>query len=142
MSQRRYRACALPMNKIPPHTACSGYIIYVVLHQNIFLQRWHDIQDALRLAPPLQTHRSIHSPAPVISTITSHHHSGTLNLSPLSYAPSPRHIINLTLNEHTVIAIDKILAETTAHDNARVHLSHPQVPPKLSHLGYLQTTIR
>ena len=91
---------------------------------------------------PLQTHRSIHISAPVPGTITPYHHIGTPNPPSPSHTPFPRHIINLVLNEHIVIAIDKVLAETTAHDSARVHLSHPQVPINCSPLRRLQTTMR
>ena len=140
--RHRYNACALTTDEIPHHHAFPDCIVYILLRQNKFLQRWHDIQEAIKSASPLQTHRSIHSLTPVTGTTTPHHHSGTPNSSSPSPTHSPRHIINLKLNEHIVIAIDKVLAATMAHDSVRVHLSHPQLPVKLSHLRRLQTTIR
>ena len=59
------------MNNTPPHTACPGCIVYTLLHQNTIIQRWHDIQDTLKPTPPLQHHRSIHSPDPVLGLVIS-----------------------------------------------------------------------
>ena len=76
------------------------------------------------------------------STIIPHHQSGTPNPPSPWPTPSPRHITNLTPNDHTRIAIDKVLVATTAHDSTRIHLYHLQVSLKLSHLRRLRTTMR
>ena len=76
------------------------------------------------------------------STIIPHHQSGTPNPPSPWPTPFPRHITNLTPNDHTRITIDKVLVATTAHDSTRIHLYHLQVSLKLSHLRRLRTTMR
>ena len=103
MHLRQCPACALPMDDTPPHTVCPGCIVYAFLHQNTFLQRWHDIQDTLRPIPPIQQHQSTHKPNPIIVSGGSCHLDG----APIPPMPvptrHPRHVLDLTLHQHDTI---------------------------------------
>ena len=137
LPQRRCQACALPMDDTPPHTAYPGCLVYALLHQNIIFQRWHDIQDALKPAPPLQQHRSIHIPDAVLGTFPPQTLGGTPSPPALSPTHPPRHVIHLTLHAHAYIEIDAVLAPSTADNSSQVHLYHPHMHLTLSHLRRL-----
>ena len=100
MSLRRCHACVLPMDATPPHTVCPGCIVYALFHQNTFLQRWHEIQGTIKPTPPLQHHRSIHRPAPVLGPGILCHLGGAPT-PPKSFPTTPpRHVIDLTLHPY------------------------------------------
>ena len=139
---RQCHACALPMDDIPPHTVCPGCIIYTLLHQNTFLQRWYDIQDTLRPTPPLQQHHSIHSPTSVLVPGSSCHLDGA-PIPPMPFpTPPPRQVIDLTLHPHATNEIAAVFARSTAANSAQVHLSHPHIPITIGHLRRLHLTLQ
>ena len=92
--------------------------------------------------PPLQTHRFIHSPTTVTDTASSQR----LRCKPISSSPSLKHAsqhdINLSLTQHPISAIDKVLTMTMVHDSAHLNLFHPNIPIKINHLRRLHTTMR
>ena len=130
------------MDTTPPHTVCPGCIDHALLHQNTFLQRWYDVHDTFRPTPPLQQHRSIHSPDPILGSGISCHLAGTPTPSTLSTKPTPRQVIDLTLHQHADNEIAAVFARSTADPSAMVHLSHSRMPLTLPHLRRLRITLR
>ena len=134
-SLRQCHACALPMDDTPPHTVCPGCIIYALLHQNRFIQRWHDIHDTPRPIPPLQQHHSIHNPNAV--------HLDGAPIPPMPFpTPPPRQVIDLTLYPHATNEIATVFARSTTANSAQVHLSHPHIHITIYHLRRLNLTLQ
>ena len=128
---RQCPACALPMDITQPHTVCPGCLVYALLHQNTFIQRWHDIHDTLRPTPPIQQHQSIHTPNPSSVQGASCHLDG----SPIPTMPvptrHPRHVLDLTIHQHDNNEIAAVLARSTTTNNTQVHISHPHMGPPI-----------
>lgn len=122
---------AITNDVISPQLACPGYIVYALIHQHTFLQRWNDVQATITPSPPLQTHRYIDSPIPVTSTTSS----TPIWCKPISSSLLPSHAlqpdINLSLLQYTVSEIDNV------HDSIQVHLTYPNMPVKFNHLRSL-----
>ena len=102
------------MDNTSPHTVCPGCIVYALLHQNTFLQRWHDIQGTRRPTPPLQQHHYILSPAPALGLDISCHLGGTPIPPTPSPTPPPRQVIGLTFHPHADNEIAAVFTRSTA----------------------------
>ena len=135
---RRCHAYALPMDVTPPHTVCPGCIVYALLHQNTLLQRWQDIHDTLRPTPPIQQHRFIHSPDPILGPGISGNLAGTSTPPTHSNTPTPRQVIDLTLHQHADNEIVAVFARSTADTSAMVHRYHSHMALTLRHLRRLR----
>ena len=142
MPLRQYHAYFVPMEATSPHAVCPGCIVYALLRQNTFLQRWHNIQDTLKPTPPLQQHRFIHSLDPILGTGISCHLGGTSTPPTPSPTPPPRQVIDITLHQHANNKIAAVFAQSTADNSAMVHLFHPRMPLILCHPRRLRITLR
>ena len=128
--------------RLPDFVLASTPTLYALLHQNTFLQRWHDIQDTLRPTPPLQQHHSIQNPTPIIVPGGSCHLDGAL-IPPMPVPTRPpRQVLDLTPHQHDTNEIAVVIARSTAANSAHVRLSHPHMPLTMCHLLRLHLTLQ
>ena len=102
-----------------PHTdeGCSStyasYIIFALIDQNTFAERWNGMQHNLAPAQSSQLHPSLSSPQSGHSASPAHTYStypGSTHVSQPAYSASViRHSITLVLLSHTHMEIQKVL---------------------------------
>ena len=134
-----YPSCATPQSGADIPSIFSGCIIYALIHQNIFSQRWNDIQLAVTATPPAQIHTSLNSPQPIASTTTTQQLYGPHVLSQASKADlSPattRRSVTLAMTTHTLGEIRHVLTTTLSSPlSTKVYIYHPAFPRTVNHL--------
>ena len=101
--------CAMHLSDTDaPHT-CSRCVLYNLINQNTFAQRWNDIQVSLTSTRHQQLHPSLNSPQPVKHT-TPPRDMGKPSVNVLPNTTDitrtrPNMQINLALTSHTLEAI-------------------------------------
>ena len=127
------RSCAIAHDTSTVHLVSLGCVVFAFIHQNIFLQRWHEIHAAMTRAPPTQVHDSINSP-PLIAI--THQFSTPQTISP-SRGRQP--ILILAPTQHTILVVEALLdtANSSLSDTS-VHLYRPIIPLKIKHLIMLR----
>ena len=115
-----------------PHT-CSRCLLYALIHQNTFAQRWNDIQHMLTTTRPQQLHASLNTPQPVKHTSPPQDKEDpSVSDIPPKTATTRTHptmIVDLAISSHTLEAIQQFMTATPA-----MHISHPTWPLTLTQL--------
>ena len=139
-------ACTKPLSDTDtPHT-CSRCVLYALIHQNTFAQRWSDIQTSHTPIRPQQIHASLNTPQPV-KHITPPSDKGKprVNVLPNTTAvirTRPNIHLNLALTQHTLQAIQQVLTATPATRTCTTtHISHPPLTLTMTHLHKLHSLI-
>ena len=126
-------ACARPLSATDtPHT-CSSCVLYTLIHQNTFAQRWSDIQTPLTTTRHQQLHPSLNSPPPVKHTTPPSDNgkpSGAILPIPTDITRTqPNMLVNLALPTHTLAAIQQVLTATPiSHQCTTTHVFHSTLP--------------
>ena len=127
-------ACASlqPDEGIP--SACASCVVYALINQNIFAERWNEMQHALAPAQQPQIYPSINGPQPGLrpSSLKTHRAS-----------PPTHRAINLDLTERKLAKIRHVLTVTPNSNNCiNVHIIYPTIPLLTKHLHKLQGMVR
>ena len=132
-------ACARPLSATDkPHT-CSRCVLYALIHQNTFAQRWDDIQLMITTPRPQQIHASLNTPQPVThkAPLPVHENPSVSSIPPntITTRQHPIMVVDLALTSHTTEAIQQfITAHPAAHRCTTTHISHPTWPLTLTQL--------
>ena len=138
--------CARPLSATDtPHT-CARCILYALIHQNTFAQRWNEIQQILTTTRPQQIHPSLNDPQPVRHTTPPRPKDtpsdSTTASNTVNTQTTTRMVINLALTTHTLQAIQQILIATPASRLCTTtHISHPTLPLSMTQLHKLNSDI-
>ena len=133
-------------NSDTPST-CSDCVLYALIHQNTFVQRWNDVQTSLTTTRRQQIHPSLNYPQPVEHT-TPPHDKGRPGVSVLATDTNttqtwPNMFINLALTTHTLGGIRQVLMTTPASRLCTTtHISHPTLTLTMTHLHKLESLIQ
>ena len=140
-------ACARPLSAIAkPHT-CSRCVLYALIHQNTFAQRWDDIQHMITTTRPQQIHASLNTPQPVPHTAPprAKEEASVSAVPPITDVtpPRPQFRVHLAITSHSLAAITQVLAAVpTKNHCTTLHLSHPTLPLTLTHVQHLHDIIQ
>ena len=132
-------ACASPHTDDGIPSTCAGCIIFALIHQNTFAERWTALQHNLAPAPPSQLHPSLNSPQYdlIASPTTQQDASSLARVKPHQDSTSPvlRTTINLLLSSHTQQAVQQVLAANPSSPlSTTVHIFHPTIPLTMNNL--------
>ena len=125
-SRNACSSCASPYTGTEHPIIYSGCVVYALIHQNTFSQRWNEIQLIVTAIPSVQTHPSINSSHSIEETIPPRR-QGILRFSSLatttdSPQPLTRMTVNLITPPYTLEEIRQILTATpTSHQYTNVH---------------------
>ena len=142
-----YPACAMPNADANNLSTCPICVIYALLYQNMFAQRWNDIQTVVPTTRCAQIHAS-HNSLQRKECATSPHKRGlpigsNVPTATVSTASSTHMFVNLALTENTLGTIRNILATLPAtHRCTNIHIPHPVMPLTTERLVNLQGSIR
>ena len=121
-------------------------MVYALICQNTFFQRWHAIQLVVTPTPFAQIDTSFHNPNPIEKAILPRRKDipYVSNLAPTTKSTqAPTHLsVNLILSQHTLQEIHQVLIATpNSNTCSKVHICHPVLPITIKHLHTLQRTI-
>ena len=114
--------CARPLFATDKPHICSRRVLYALIHQNTFANRWNDIQTASTATRPTQLHPSLNSPPPV-PHIKPPRDRGNPSVAVLPITPAitrkrPKMITNLALtNYHHTINPDSNTGIASVYHN-------------------------
>ena len=142
-----FLACAMPHTDANTLSTCSVYVLYALIHQNTFAQRWNDIQTAVTTAQRIQINASLNSPQrmecatpprgrgiPIRSDVPT---------DTVTNQPSTHMSVNLALSKTTLGMIRQILITPPAtHRCAREYIPHLAMPITKERLVTLRGVIR
>ena len=140
-------ACAMPNADANNLSTCPICVIYALLYQNMFAQRWNDIQTVVPTTRCAQIHAS-HNSLQRKECATSPHKRGlpigsNVPTATVSTASSTHMFVNLALTENTLGTIRNILATLPAtHRCTNIPIPHPVMPLTTERLVNLQGSIR
>ena len=140
-------ACALPLTDAHTLFACSICILYALIHQNTFAQRWTTVQTTVPTTRNVQIHASLHSPQRMECATPPRKRGipiqSDIPIATVNTPPSTHMSVNLTLTETTRGTISQILTmQPATHRCTRVHIPHPVMPITTGHLVKIQGIIR
>ena len=136
-------ACGHPTDTTHTHVTWSICVVYVLLHQNKFHQRWNGIQVATMLTPPIQAHRSIHSSSPIHDVTPPPRRKDRQSTVTQIVCTISQPTISLSLTLHIIRAIDTLLQKANGpNTGANVRLLHPTMALLLTHLCRLYTQLQ
>lgn len=138
-----YSACAAPIAGTGTPLTFSGYLVYALIPQNHFTQRWNENQLAVTPTPSAQINTFLHIPHPIEEAI-SLRWQGAPSVSKLSKrtdsTPIPTQMtVNLVPTQHTLEEIHQILTSIPAsHQCTKVYISHIAMPITMKDIHSIQ----
>ena len=139
-------ACAMPHTDANDLSTCLLCVLYALVHQNTFDQRWNDIQTSLTATRQQKVHSSLIYPKPV-KNATPPRDKGRPSVLVLATKTDTTQtrtniVINLTLTARTLGAIQQILrAIPTTNQCTIKHISHPALTLTMTQLHSLNGLI-
>ena len=135
-------ACASPYTDNGSPSTCASCIIFALIHQNTFVERWNDMQHGLAPDRSSQLHPSLNSPQPDHSVSPAQTYGAspesTNVLQLASSASVIRHCTNLVLSPHTHIEIQTVQTSNPSSPLCtKIHLDYPTIPLMVKNLHSL-----
>ena len=128
-----YPLCASPHPNERIPTTCTSCVVFALIRQKLFVERWNDIQHRLVPAHQSQLRPSLNSSQSGNSALPTRQH-GTSPLSNQAPTPAPTSVvvriyINFILSLQTYVKIQKVLTTNPSSPLCTmIHIAHPVLP--------------
>ena len=114
-------ACASPHEVTDTTSTCPDCVVYALLYQNTFNQRWTAIQTAANTIRPAQLYPSINSPPPMAGATAKsvyRRHNASIRNNSIAFVSPPAHmLVNLALSKHTLDELTQTLTVNPTNRN-------------------------